>query len=432
MVKNGSKKKGSISILMVIVIPTLMIASIVLYQFLMKNQRENERLKLLQHASELQLTEYHTYLMEEYGLLGYYKGNGLEGIYKTLLEANAFKVPKTFEIEETALSHPLIYEQMALETAKTLMPITVVQGMKQFIENQEVPPEDEPVVETPAEEPFEGEKPEKPEEVETVEDREKDLKNKVEGKEDASNDIIEIDWKKSNGYSSKLTLLEQIMIKEYYLGTYTSLDEESPRNIDLMGRKERGDSRIEGEIEYLIAGKTSDKANQSTVWREIYLIRGVTNAIHLATCPSKQKVITAFHASLPPPWGSIAAASVAVLWSGAESYIDMEKLMRGESLLPIKTEAEWALDFDSLLSGDWSGNKPAAKAKGKWFYFDYLRSLLYLENTERVIMRSMNLVEGDLNDKSEGQVGLAQLIFGHKVIAEFEDGTRLQFEASYP
>lgn len=433
MVKNGLRKKGSVSLLMVIVLPIVIVFSMMLYRFLLKNQRENEQLKLLQHASELQFTEYHLYLLEEYGILGYFKGNGVEGMYKTLLKANGFQEPKAFEIVESSLAEPVVYEKAVIETAKTIIPFAIIEGMQTFVASKNEADQEAPQEGVPSEEaPFEGEVPEKPKEMETVEEREQVLKALLEHKSESNVDIEEGDWTKNSLYRSQLSLMDQMILKEYYLGIYSSLDKECPRNLDLMGRKERGQFQIHGEIEYLIAGDKSDKANQAKVWREIYLLREATNAMHLVTCPSKQKVLTAFHASLPPPWGSIAAATAFVLWSGAESYVDMQKLMAGESLWPVKTESEWTLDFDSLLTGQWSRRNESVKSDGKWYYFDYLRAILYLENTEKVVLRSMNLVEADLKAKSAMQVGLDQLIYNHSIVAEFEEGVSLKFESSYP
>lgn len=433
MGKNYSKKKGSLSIFIVMILPLIITLSVILYHHLNNRHIENERLKLLKYTSDMQLSEYHTYLLEDYGITGYYKGDGIKSMFELLLKANNHPQPTEIFVEEKALSTPNHYAKMSLETANVLVPIQILNQMKNFIETEKSEIETPNVIETQTPEPpsDNGENP-KPTEADQIEDLQRELEEKKRKNDNGYVDIVSVNWEQNGTFRCDFSISEQIAIKEYYLSIYKSLDLNCPRNLDLLGRKTRETGNVRGEVEYLIVGKSSDEGNQNSVWNQIYLIREATNLLHLATCPEKRNAIAAFTALIPPPWGQIVAATTVVLWSGAESYVDMKKLMRGESLSPVKVESEWHLDFDSLLAGKTTSDKPSQSHELKWYYFDYLRMLIYIENTDNVILRSMNLVNQDLKNKSGGVVGLESLSMGHHIRVKFSDELNLSWDAEYP
>lgn len=432
MGKNFSKKKGSLSIFIVMILPLIITLSVILYHLLNNRHIENERLKLLKYSSDMQLTEYHTYLLEDYGMTAYYNGNGIKSMYGFLLKSNNHPQPSEMIVEEKLLSVPDNYMKMCLETAKVLVPVNLVNQMKNFVETKNTEIE-APALEAPSnsEPPEHSEEP-KPREADQIEDLQKKLEEKKSKIDDGQVNIFHVNWDKNQTFKCQLSLAEQVAIKEYYLSIYKSLDINCPRNLDLLGRKKRKTGEIDGEIEYLIVGKASNQGNQNSVWNQIYLMREATNLLHLASCPEKRNAIATFTSLIPAPWGQIVAAATVILWSGAESYVDMQKLMEGESLSPVKVESEWHLDFDGLLKGKTGSEKPSQSHKLKWYYFDYLRLLLYIENTENVILRSMNLVNQDLKSKSSGSVHLETLSMGHHIKVKFTDDLDLTWEATYP
>lgn len=430
-----SRKKGSISIFMVIIIPTLIIASVYVFYMLNNRNIKNERFKLLGYSSELQLSEHHEYLLNEYGLLGYYQGEGIGGIYEMLLEENRHPNFKTFEATYSPLSNPDHYTYMCLEASKVLLPIGFAKEMLTFEGKKDTEPDTYdplPSAEIQGESEGEDEIPEKPEEAITVEERQRELDEALQEKDDGKVQIHEMQWIGTNTYIESLSVIEKIAIKEYFLSVYTSLDLKCPRSLDVFSRNKRAIGVVKGEIEYLIAGKTSDQANQRKVWLTIYGLRQATNTLHIMTSPEKRNMISAFTFAIPPPWNVVVYAGIVALWSGAESYVDMHKLLNGESMFPIKTRSEWHLDLNTALSGSWKSGSKNTNAVGKWYYFDYLRSLLYLQRTETVIKRSMNLLNQDLKKQSKGLIQLENLSIGHVIAVEFEDGIKLKWEAKYP
>lgn len=155
------------------------------------------------------------------------------------------------------------------------------------------------------------------------------------------------------------------------------------------------------QIEYLIAGKKSDISNLETVVNRILLIREAANLYSLCKDSSKQAVVQTASTALAylivqPELKDAIASLINCIWSYAESVKDLKRLLAGGKVPFVKTEDEWVSGF--VLNKDDADKTETSKGLE---YTDYLRLLLYLNNTEVLTERFVNLVELEIRAETE-------------------------------
>ena len=213
---------------------------------------------------------------------------------------------------------------------------------------------------------------------------------------------------------------QRILMNEYLLGLFSSYDVNCPRKTDPFGRME--DTRqVKGEIEYLISGVKDERESISLVRLKVMAIREIANLVSIVTDSNKIKQITTLTAAIPQPWRSVAFGVSLIAWGSAESYVDVNQLMKGEGFYYLKTDEEWHLDFQSLISGAWKNqvSSPTGGSSGifdpKLYYQDYLRILLYMQQEEDILLRAMDLIDSELYIRSDQKVTLSNFSTAHQV-----------------
>ena len=154
--------------------------------------------------------------------------------------------------------------------------------------------------------------------------------------------------------------------------------------------KKEGASQYEAE--YVLTGKSSDKAAFESVAGQILLIRMGFNLAYLMTDAEKlmqaEMLATAILSILALPqlilvlkWLLVAA------WALAESIVDVKTLLKGKKLPLLKNEMTWKL---KTLSLDLSAGEGSSHGLA---YEDYLRLLFYLGNAEEQSYRMMDVMQ---------------------------------------
>lgn len=155
------------------------------------------------------------------------------------------------------------------------------------------------------------------------------------------------------------------------------------------------------EIEYLIAGKDSEKENLGSVFWKMISLRFLTNAAYVYTDVGKEKEAAVLAASIlgitgiPP---LIAAAKHLLLLALAygESVIDVRNLADGNQVPIMKNSSNWQLSFSGLASLNGT-KKPVEKGLS---YEDYLGILLTLQKDKKEkYMRMMDVIEQNIQKK---------------------------------
>lgn len=191
------------------------------------------------------------------------------------------------------------------------------------------------------------------------------------------------DESKSEGTTDKLLLGEYIL--EHF---YSYMDE--------------ADTVLDYEVEYMIAGKESDRENLKSVVNELLLLRFVPNYTYLQGSADKKAEAKALALTLcsvlaVPAITEAAAQGILLAWAFGESLVDMRALLNGDRVPLIKGNSSWQLSLSGLMKLGESGDvNDGADDKDGLRYEDYLMILLFLEKREEIGMRCLDLIEQNL------------------------------------
>lgn len=170
-------------------------------------------------------------------------------------------------------------------------------------------------------------------------------------------------------------------------------------------------------LEYLVAGKDSDKSNLTSVVERLVLIRHLPNYACIMQSASKKAEIEGIATSIAAVTGlpflqPIAKVILTEAWVLAESASDVRALLSGEKLSLLKSEANWKTSLTNLKGGSSSGDSNGFK------YEVYLGFLLMLTNRDDVVYRTMDLIQMNIckNYNKEFRMNKGLMSFKSKAI----------------
>ena len=176
------------------------------------------------------------------------------------------------------------------------------------------------------------------------------------------------------------------------------------------------------EIEYIIAGKYSDKDNYNSIITRLSLLRFALNEVTLHTNSEMIKevnlVASLVQSIIPPgPWTPFIRELVIAAWCAIETANDILLLEHGEKVPIYKKGQNWATGSDSIVTaiedyilsgidaGDMSGIEAQALSTTSGFhgikprvvegftYIDHLRMFLYFTPRDTKLLRIMDLIQ---------------------------------------
>lgn len=165
---------------------------------------------------------------------------------------------------------------------------------------------------------------------------------------------------------------------------------------------------LEYPLEYIICGKNCDSDNITEIILKLSVIREGINMAYIITDSAKKGEALSLAASLVGFTGNMAVVKLAeylilAAWAYGESICDIRALFDGEAISLIKTQKDWKLSLEGLLNCDFTkegsqSDKSKTEAEsgdktGKMNYKDYLRLLLFMENTIDRNFRTMDIIE---------------------------------------
>lgn len=174
---------------------------------------------------------------------------------------------------------------------------------------------------------------------------------------------------------------------------------------------------LDYQMEYIIAGKNSDKANLKSVIQRLLLIREGLNYLYCVE-NGEMSAQAGSLAALLIGWTGIPALitvmkhALLLGWAYGESLLDVRTLLDGGKIPLAKTPGTWMVTLDNL------GNiNELLEAGGKdrqegIAYRDYLRILLNLQSVSGQKKRALDMVELNLQSAS----GLSNFQADHCVV----------------
>lgn len=186
-------------------------------------------------------------------------------------------------------------------------------------------------------------------------------------------------------------ITKKLLFHEYILQKFGNAVEE--------GKEKRS---LEYEVEYLLEGKASDQENLEAVLNKLLLIRMGINFVYLQTDAAKQMEAGTMALALAtavalPMLEPVIKQVLLAAWAFGESIMDLRSLMSGKRAALIKTAENWQLSLSALLKlGTSEDTQEGADVTDGWNYKSYLRMLMFLENVDKLTMRTLDRVEQNL------------------------------------
>ncbi|MGN0709064.1 MAG: DUF5702 domain-containing protein [Anaerovoracaceae bacterium] len=113
-----------------------------------------------------------------------------------------------------------------------------------------------------------------------------------------------------------------------------------------------GKTYLDYEIEYLIGGKQSDKANKLSVKLKILAVREIFNMMFIMQDGKmNSETMAAAELITPGPAALLTQKAIQAAWAAAESENDYRLLVSGKKVPVFKDSVSWALDLDSIFKG---------------------------------------------------------------------------------
>lgn len=164
-----------------------------------------------------------------------------------------------------------------------------------------------------------------------------------------------------------------------------------------FGSEQTGDGALDYELEYIHAGKWSDRENLKKVVQELLLLREGANFLYLQTDAAKKEEAYSIALVVLGGAGLVAfapavAQGILAAWAFGESVLDVRTLLAGGRIPWLKTAESWSSSL-SGLGAALTGNGRAKEQVGGEDYEGYLQKLLYLKSARVLNYRAMDLLE---------------------------------------
>lgn len=174
------------------------------------------------------------------------------------------------------------------------------------------------------------------------------------------------------------------------------------RHLDCYGKQEvnvpESENRLSYQLEYVIAGKKTDRENLKAVVSRILAIREAANLAYLLKHPASQAqihemaLIICSAIGLPALEGLVSLALQAA-WAFGESIMDLRQLLQGGHVPLVKTVSTWNLSLENLSRLPQMFQQNQELQDEGLSYQEYLRILLSTGKAETQVTRTMDVVE---------------------------------------
>ena len=175
------------------------------------------------------------------------------------------------------------------------------------------------------------------------------------------------------------------------------------------GQSTEGGGWLAYEMEYILAGKSSDMENLKAVVNRLVLLREGANYAYLLTDEAKKQdayVVAAVIAGLTFMPEIVDALQQVILlgWAYGESVLDVRSLLQGNKVDLVKTDSSWKLPLSQLflLRSHLDDYDSSSDVNGL-DYEGYLRLLLTMMGRSEKCLRGLDIIEGNLRTTQLGR-----------------------------
>lgn len=170
-------------------------------------------------------------------------------------------------------------------------------------------------------------------------------------------------------------------------------------------RKQLSDSdkSLQYEVEYMLFGKNSDKANLEAAMFRLFLIRCGINFLYLQKDTTKKSeaealALTVCSLLLVPQAEKIVTELLLFTWACGESILELRTLLAGQRISLLKDSSNWTLTISALPELLTSKKRLMAKEDPHGFsYKDSLHLMLFVQNPATLNMRCLDRIESNIH-----------------------------------
>lgn len=161
------------------------------------------------------------------------------------------------------------------------------------------------------------------------------------------------------------------------------------------------DAGLVYELEYVIAGKTSDLENLKSVVTRLLAVREAANMVYLMNDSTKQAEVQQMALLIASAVGipvvqEVVCAALMAAWSFGESILDVKILLNGGKVPMLKTADSWRLSLANLSQIVQILQKEEVDDTEGMTYEQYLRGLISLGEIKQQVMRTMDIIENTM------------------------------------
>ncbi len=230
------------------------------------------------------------------------------------------------------------------------------------------------------------------------------------------NDILQgtgILTEREEGRNALTDLKEDILLQAYIFQKYGYYG------------MEKENAALDYQVEYLLAGKSSDVENLKAVVNKLLLFREAANAAYLYGDTAKRAEISAMAASvaavaIAPYLQPMLETSILFAWAYIESIQDVKLLLAGGKVPILKSASDWQTGLSSILN--FSGgaiNKNTSKGLD---YGQYLSMFLMTKKENELLFSMMDVMEMDIRKTAFNEnFRMDGCVSGFQAVTEFED-----------
>ncbi len=169
-------------------------------------------------------------------------------------------------------------------------------------------------------------------------------------------------------------------------------------------KKEKENSALAYEVEYILQQHPSDRENLRKTAQELLWMREAANVAFLFGSGMRNEARAAASVIaailLLPEVAELIEVVILFAWAYAESVKDIRILFRGDKVPVMKSDGTWNTPFSQLLT--YRSHLDSYHAtEGGMSYRDYLGALLMLHGADRAVMGLMDVMESDIR-KTQG------------------------------
>ena len=157
-------------------------------------------------------------------------------------------------------------------------------------------------------------------------------------------------------------------------------------------------SALRYEMEYLLAGKKSDRENLKDAVNQVLTLRGAMNLLFLLNSPDKKAEADALAAAVAVgivPAQMALSFFILTLWAFGEAVLDVKMLLAGGKIPFWKTEGTWKTCLSGLLDQSFLKETGESSGDGRT-YTEYLSCLIFLMDRKTRNFRMMDLIQWNI------------------------------------